>query len=196
MYYPEGMKARVSPVQSIEPHRILAPTRDVNRRSCSGRYITPARTTRQTKPLLYAQNIFSDFSKLYQLIFIRTCFYSKVLNDWQRDSYICCSCVRRACLSTSRKTRPSSASRHEAHCHWTIVAVTNIFFRQQFPLDFERTGRHSVIRLHHSKRNHRYLGTRNPRFNIWHERSVLSKTPNSSDNRMIIPNNYTRLDWA
>ena len=31
MYYPEGMKARVSPVQSIEPHRILAPTRDLNR---------------------------------------------------------------------------------------------------------------------------------------------------------------------
>ena len=31
MYYPEEMKARVSPVQSIEPHRILAPTRDLNR---------------------------------------------------------------------------------------------------------------------------------------------------------------------
>ena len=31
MYYPGGMKARVSPVQSIEPHRILAPTRDLNR---------------------------------------------------------------------------------------------------------------------------------------------------------------------
>ena len=31
MYYPEGMKARVSPVQSIEHHRILAPTRDLNR---------------------------------------------------------------------------------------------------------------------------------------------------------------------
>ena len=31
MYYPEGMKARVSPVQSTEPHRILAPTRDLNR---------------------------------------------------------------------------------------------------------------------------------------------------------------------
>ena len=30
MYYPEGMKAWVSPVQSIEPHRILAPTRDSN----------------------------------------------------------------------------------------------------------------------------------------------------------------------
>ena len=30
MYYPEGMKARVSPVQSIEPHRILAPTLDSN----------------------------------------------------------------------------------------------------------------------------------------------------------------------
>ena len=30
MYYPEGIKARVSPVQSIEPHRILAPTRDLN----------------------------------------------------------------------------------------------------------------------------------------------------------------------
>ena len=30
MYYPEGMKARVSPVQSIEPHIILAPTRDSN----------------------------------------------------------------------------------------------------------------------------------------------------------------------
>ena len=30
MYYPEGMKARVSPVQSIKPHRILAPTRDSN----------------------------------------------------------------------------------------------------------------------------------------------------------------------
>ena len=29
MYYPE-MKARVGPVQSIEPHRILAPTRDSN----------------------------------------------------------------------------------------------------------------------------------------------------------------------
>ena len=26
MYYPKGMKARVSSVQSIEPHRILAPT--------------------------------------------------------------------------------------------------------------------------------------------------------------------------
>ena len=33
MYYPEGMKARVSPVQSIEPHRILAPTRDSNQES-------------------------------------------------------------------------------------------------------------------------------------------------------------------
>ena len=31
MYYPEGKKARVSPVQSIEPHRILASTRDLNR---------------------------------------------------------------------------------------------------------------------------------------------------------------------
>ena len=32
MYYPEGMKARVSLMQSmsIEPHRILAPTRDSN----------------------------------------------------------------------------------------------------------------------------------------------------------------------
>ena len=30
MYYPEGMKDRVSPVQSIEPHRILTPTRDSN----------------------------------------------------------------------------------------------------------------------------------------------------------------------
>ena len=30
MYYPKGMKARVSPVQSIEPHRILVPTRDSN----------------------------------------------------------------------------------------------------------------------------------------------------------------------
>ena len=31
MYYPERMKARVSLVQSIEPHRILAPTQDLNR---------------------------------------------------------------------------------------------------------------------------------------------------------------------
>ena len=30
MCYPEGMKTRVSPVQSIEPHRILAPTWDLN----------------------------------------------------------------------------------------------------------------------------------------------------------------------
>ena len=30
MYYPKGMKARVIPVQSIEPHRILVPTRDSN----------------------------------------------------------------------------------------------------------------------------------------------------------------------
>ena len=36
MYYPEGMKAQASPVQSIEPHRILAPTRDLNQ----GHYIT------------------------------------------------------------------------------------------------------------------------------------------------------------
>ena len=35
MYYFEGMKARVSPVQSIEPHRILAPTRDLNREPLS-----------------------------------------------------------------------------------------------------------------------------------------------------------------
>ena len=27
---PEGIKARVSPMQSIEPHRILASTRDLN----------------------------------------------------------------------------------------------------------------------------------------------------------------------
>ena len=32
-YYPKGMKAQVSPVQSIEPHRILAPTRDLNQGS-------------------------------------------------------------------------------------------------------------------------------------------------------------------
>ena len=32
MYNPEGMKARVSPVQSIKPHRILAPTRDSNQK--------------------------------------------------------------------------------------------------------------------------------------------------------------------
>ena len=30
MYYPEGVKARVIPMQSIEPHRTLAPTRDSN----------------------------------------------------------------------------------------------------------------------------------------------------------------------
>ena len=30
MYYPEGIKARVRSLQSIEPHRILAPTRDSN----------------------------------------------------------------------------------------------------------------------------------------------------------------------
>ena len=30
-YYHKGMKARVSPVQSIEPHRILAPTWDLNK---------------------------------------------------------------------------------------------------------------------------------------------------------------------
>jgi len=33
MYYPEGMKARVSHVQPIEPHRILTPTRDSNQES-------------------------------------------------------------------------------------------------------------------------------------------------------------------
>ena len=30
MYYPEKMMARVSHEQSIEPHRISAPTRDLN----------------------------------------------------------------------------------------------------------------------------------------------------------------------
>ena len=30
MYYPEGMKARVIPMQSIEPDITLAPTRDSN----------------------------------------------------------------------------------------------------------------------------------------------------------------------
>ena len=39
MYYPEGMKARVSPVQSIEPHRILAPTRDSNQEPSSSQSI-------------------------------------------------------------------------------------------------------------------------------------------------------------
>ena len=29
-YYPEGIKARVSSVHSIEPHKILAPTRVLN----------------------------------------------------------------------------------------------------------------------------------------------------------------------
>ena len=29
MYYPKGIKARVSPVQSIEPRRILVPTWDL-----------------------------------------------------------------------------------------------------------------------------------------------------------------------
>ena len=36
MYHPEGMKARVSPVQSIEPHWILAPTRDSDQLGTSG----------------------------------------------------------------------------------------------------------------------------------------------------------------
>ena len=31
-YYPEWAKARVSPVQSIEPHRILIPTQELNQR--------------------------------------------------------------------------------------------------------------------------------------------------------------------
>ena len=30
MYYPEGMKARVSPVQWSKPYSILAPTQDSN----------------------------------------------------------------------------------------------------------------------------------------------------------------------
>ena len=50
MYYPEGMKARVSPVQSIEPHRILAPTRDSNQEplgpvQSSNHYTTAAHNT-------------------------------------------------------------------------------------------------------------------------------------------------------
>ena len=48
MYYREGMKARVSPVQSIEPHRILAPTRDLNRES-----LGPQSRVVTTIPLLH-----------------------------------------------------------------------------------------------------------------------------------------------
>ena len=44
MYYPEGMKARVSPVQSIEPHRILAPTRDSNLESSGPEYSIDEKT--------------------------------------------------------------------------------------------------------------------------------------------------------
>ena len=36
MYPSEGMKTRISPVQSIEPHRILAPTQDSNHAGTSG----------------------------------------------------------------------------------------------------------------------------------------------------------------
>ena len=55
MYYPEGMKARVSPVQSIEPHRILAPTLDLNReplgpQSQSSNHYTTAAHTREAGP--------------------------------------------------------------------------------------------------------------------------------------------------
>ena len=48
MYYPGEMKARVSPVQSIEPHRMLASNQDSNQRLLC-LYVSPLHLTK--KPL-------------------------------------------------------------------------------------------------------------------------------------------------
>ena len=48
MYYPEGMKARVSPVQGLKPYSILAPIQDSNP---GGRIQNHKRWTLRTLPL-------------------------------------------------------------------------------------------------------------------------------------------------
>ena len=84
MYYPEGMKARVSPVQSIEPHRILATTQDSNQEppGSESRVVTTVLPQNRAfkicvRPLLeYASTTWSP-SKISQITHI---YYMGVLN--------------------------------------------------------------------------------------------------------------------
>ena len=77
MYYPKGMKARVSPVQSIEPHRILAPTRDLNREPL---YTTAAHsTTYRASMTVHVKHLYRNpqpnrtYNKLIDSVFIAFC---------------------------------------------------------------------------------------------------------------------------
>ena len=57
MYYPEGIKARVSPVQLIEPHRILATTRDSNQEPPGPQSIVATTILPLHTELLYADDL-------------------------------------------------------------------------------------------------------------------------------------------
>ena len=82
MYYPKGMKARVSPVQSIEPHRILAPTRDSNQEP-------PDPQSRVITTILLHTNEFNQCSSdiLYSLILHSGLWLNTFL--WDRAWNIC-----------------------------------------------------------------------------------------------------------
>ena len=79
MYYPDGMKARVKPVQSIEPHRILAPTRDSNQQppGPQSRVVTtilPLHTIITRNPSLSIQlprPAESDYHNIHSELYIR-----------------------------------------------------------------------------------------------------------------------------
>ena len=69
MYYPEGMKARVSPLQSIEPHRILAPIRDSNKERLDPQYEVV--TTILTLSFIICMNI--RFNSIISVLFNILC---------------------------------------------------------------------------------------------------------------------------
>ena len=81
------MKARVSPVQSIEPHRILAPTRDLNREPLGpqSRVVTtilPLYTTATTERENFSilSDVYRDLTLLAICINIRPLGYIMTFN--------------------------------------------------------------------------------------------------------------------
>ena len=87
-YYPEGMKARVSPVQSIEPHRILTPTWDSNQEPSGpqSKVVTTILTLHSENPsgqiVSHFQSIFFQlFPSRGRTKFILNLFFSRFIGE-------------------------------------------------------------------------------------------------------------------
>ena len=135
MYYPEGMKARLSPVQPIEPNRILATTQDLNQGPLS-----PQSRVLTTMLSLYWRN----FSWLHSLmppilwdgVFLTRPSQSFMLfhrnlrqnSNWNPDfAWTCCSCCSwNNVISIQFR---SVSSRHINHHHHH--RCLNVFFFQR-----------------------------------------------------------------